>query len=286
MVDYTIMYGRGVASIAEQIGKTPEEAQEILDKFYREFPAVKEWTEKTQSDAHKNGYVEDLWGRRRQLPDIKKAPYEVRLKDAPTTTFNPLFDTKGLVLKEISPLVLKYQKLTENIKGKRDADNLKKQAALEGVEILNNQGFIAEAERQSVNARIQGGAASMSKKAIAAIYRDPEMKRLGFRLLIMVHDELIGECPIENQEEALQRLSFLMAESGKPEVSLPMKCDAVAFSHWYEDEYTNMVCEEFDKMKSKGETEQTILQHLQEKHCETLLDDLKKMLTSRLCPCS
>lgn len=281
-----IMYGRGVASIAEQIGKSTEEAQEILDKFYREFPAVKEWTEKTQADAHKNGYVEDLWGRRRQLPDIQRPPYEVRLKDAPVNnSFNPLFDTRGILQKylgEISPLVLKYQKLTASIKNRQDADNLKKKAALEGVEILNNQGFIAEAERQSVNARIQGGAASMSKKAIAALYRDPEMRQLGFRLLIMVHDELIGECPVENRDKALARLSYIMSKSGEPEVSLPMKCDAVAFSHWYEDEYTDMVCEEFDEMKAAGKTIPEILSTLQTKHCETLPEDLNKMLESRL----
>ena len=276
------MYGRGVASIAEQIGKSTEEAQEILDKFYREFPAVKKWTEETQANAHKNGFVEDLWGRRRQLPDIKLAPYEVRLKGVTPTAFNPLFGARGLLQKETSPLVRKYQELLPTIRNRQDADALKKRAAQEDVEILNNQGFIAEAERQSVNARIQGGAASMSKKAIAALYRDPEMKRLGFRLLIMVHDELIGECPIENRDAALARLSYLMSKSGEPEVSLPMQCDAVAFSHWYEDEYTDMVCEEFDKMKENNTPISEIIDILQTKHCETLPEDLNKMLASRL----
>ena len=279
------MYGRGVASIAEQIGKSPEEAQEILDKFYREFPAVKKWTDETQANAHKKGFVEDLWGRQRQLPDIQRPKFEVYLKGergSTLNTFNPLFGTKGFVVKEKPAVLIKYEKLVQEIQNRKDADRLKKQAEAEGVEILNNQGFIAEAERQSVNARIQGGAASMSKKAIAALYRDPEMQRLGFRLLIMVHDELIGECPIENRDAALARLSYIMSKSGEPEVSLPMKCDAVAFSHWYEDEYTSMVCEEFDKMKEAGVSVSEIISRLQAKHCETLPEDLNRMLTSRL----
>ena len=35
------MYGRGTASIAEQIQGTVEEAQEIVDNFYKSFPEVK-----------------------------------------------------------------------------------------------------------------------------------------------------------------------------------------------------------------------------------------------------
>ena len=38
-----ITYGRGAASVGEQIGKSKEEAQEIIDKFFKAFPKVKEW---------------------------------------------------------------------------------------------------------------------------------------------------------------------------------------------------------------------------------------------------
>ena len=31
--------------------------------------------------------------------------------------------------------------------------------------------------------------------------KDPRLKELGFELLIPVHDELIGQCPVENAEE-------------------------------------------------------------------------------------
>lgn len=55
-----LMYGRGVASIAEQIHGTVEEAQEIIDNFYNEFPKVKQWMDDSVSFAKKNGYVTDL----------------------------------------------------------------------------------------------------------------------------------------------------------------------------------------------------------------------------------
>ena len=43
------MYGRGVASIAEQTGATIPEAQKIIDDFYNGFPKVKHWTEELKS---------------------------------------------------------------------------------------------------------------------------------------------------------------------------------------------------------------------------------------------
>ena len=69
-----LMYGRGVASIAEQIkdhsGPTTQndikEAQKIQDGFFSGFPKVKNWITNTQETAHSLGYVEDLWGRRRR----------------------------------------------------------------------------------------------------------------------------------------------------------------------------------------------------------------------------
>ena len=73
-----ILYGRGAASVAEQIHKTKEEAQEIIDKFYKSFPKVKAWIDNTQLEARKVGYVEDFAGRRRHLPDILLSRYEIK----------------------------------------------------------------------------------------------------------------------------------------------------------------------------------------------------------------
>ena len=94
-----IMYGRGVASIAEQINGTVEEAQKIIDDFYTGFPKVKDWIAKTEADAKVNGYVEDLWGRRRRLPDIKLPKYTVKYEKE-STTFNPILYTKGIYSSE------------------------------------------------------------------------------------------------------------------------------------------------------------------------------------------
>lgn len=274
-----IMYGRGVASIAEQIGKSTQEAQGILDKFYNDFPSVKQWTERTQAEAHRVGYVEDLWGRRRQLPNILLPRYEIKdLKATTNARFNPLLNVPDRVETRSNPLVDKYTKALQGEISLRDFYKLKDEAQTHSIEIKGNTELIAEAERQSINARIQGGAASMSKRAMAMIYRDPEMRRLGFKLLIMVHDELIGECPKENAETVKKRLAEIMSDAGKPQVTLPMVCDALTFSRWYADEYSAMLIKEYKSYKAQGMEEENILQKLQQDHCEIAPDELRKYL--------
>ena len=41
-------------------------------------------------------------------------------------------------------------------------------------------------------------AADVTKKAMIAIANDKELQDLGFELELTIHDEVIGECPIEN----------------------------------------------------------------------------------------
>lgn len=239
------MYGRGANSIAEQIGSTYEEAQDIINTFYREFSKVKQWIDETEKNAKINGFVEDLWGRRRRLPDIQLPKYSIKYKGS-TNDFNPLIGSRGLVNNESTNCINKYQNLLQSVKSRKQYESIKNSALKENVFITDNGGFISRAERQCVNARIQGGAASMSKRAMIGIYNDSVMKQLGFKLLIMVHDELIGECPLENLEKAKERLAYWMQEAGKPECSLPMKTDVAEFDHWYIDECASSIKEHFN----------------------------------------
>lgn len=238
------MYGLGTNSLAEQLKISKAEAEEIINSFYREFPTVKTWMDNTKTFAHKNGYVTDVWGRRRRLPDIKRPKYEVKANKE-TIEFNPLLHTSGCKLDDSKiDLILKE---LNNCKWRSDVDKVKQTAKSLGYNITDNTGFISRAERQCVNARIQGGAASMSKRAMVRVANNSELNELGFRLLIAVHDELIGECPIENQDRCKELLSNEMLNSALPEVTVPMKCDADCFPSWYYDVYSAEIKKEFDK---------------------------------------
>lgn len=260
----------GASKLAEGLkdGTTKEEAQKILDDFYKSFSGIASWKKETEKFVSENGYVEDLWGRIRRLPDVFLPEYEfymtkdIGYKDKvrySKSRFNPFFGSLNLINPPENPIITKYKKQIKSVKYNRDKKKIIEAAEKEGVTIIDNGGKIGDAFRQATNARIQGSAATMSKKAMIAIYNDPVMKDLGFKMLIPVHDEIIGECPSENAEKASQRLSELMMNAGKPECQVPMKCDAVIESRWYESEYLGGLHKDYkDKLKSGLTREQAI----------------------------
>ena len=154
------MYGRGAASIAEQIGSSVQEAQKIIDDFYTGSPKVKQWVDKTEADAKVNGYVEDLWGRRRRLPDIQLPDYTIKYVGQ-STKFNPLLGSTGAVNNDAEKVVEKYRKAIGKGVDKRTYVKIRDEAATQNVKVIDNGAFISQAQRQCVNARVQGGAASM-----------------------------------------------------------------------------------------------------------------------------
>lgn len=279
-----IMYGRGVASIAEQTGTTIPEAQKIIDDFYKSFPAVKKWTDDTQVNAKKYGYVEDFWGRRRRLPDIQRPPIEVCYVDKTrpmlSANFNPLIGSTGLYASNQESDIDVYRKKALAVKGRQQMEKLKAEALTKGIEIHENGGFIAQAERQAVNARVQGSASSMTKLAMARVHHDEELNRLGFRMLICVHDELIGECPEENAEAAADRLCYLMRTCVEGQVACNFKCDAEIEHNWYFNDFSAKLQDEFSRLLTEGKTTEDAREILRNTHEELLSEQLDSMLLS------
>ena len=250
-----VLYGRGAASVGEQIGKSREEAQEIIDKFFKAFPSVHNWINKTISDAHKKGYVEDIAGRRRRLPDILLSKYEItsRSGENDTILFNPIIGCTDRINHEAENLISKYQQELSAAKYKRDIDAIKARAEVDHLEIKDNTGFIAQAERQAVNSRVQGGAATLTKGALISIFNDQRLKDIGAKLVNTVHDEILLEVPEENSERAEELLIDNMVNSAKQFVNnVPMKCDTYNVNCWYVDEYFVLVESEFKKLLDKG----------------------------------
>lgn len=262
-----ILYGRGAASVGEQIGKTKEEAQEILDKFFNAFPKVKEWIEQSQNGCRDCGYVEDVAGRRRRLPDIQLPQFTVKYKDESNASadFNPFFGCSNRTGSD--ELLNSYRDRAVKAKYRKAYEALKAEADSNGILISNNQGFIAQAERQCVNARVQGSAATLTKNALLSIYNDPRMKEIGAYLVNTVHDEILIEVPVENSERAEELLVENMIGSAKKYVPVvPMKTDTYNVDMWYADEYQVLLEVEYkhlieDGMSAKAAEAKVIANH-------------------------
>lgn len=265
-----LLYGRGVASIAEQINSTVEEAQDITNKFFKEFPKIKKWIDESELFAKTNGYVEDFWGRRRRLPDIQLPRFTIRYKDEENINnlgdFNPFIGCKNRT--NSSNLINKYKADLDKAKSRKQIEDIKLKADKDGIEIINNGGFISAAQRQCVNARIQGSAATMTKMAMVRIFRDKRLKDLGFKLLIGVHDELIGECLIENAEEATKLFTEDMRLCGEESLKLPFKVDADLSFNWYFNELCSIIKKLYLENLSEGLTPKESFDNVVREHSE------------------
>ena len=229
-----IMYGRGVNSIAEQMNITKEEAQQVINDFYKQFPKVKEFVEFAQENARTYGFVETAWGRKRRLPNMQLDPIEITIENPNLiSTFNPL-DFSSTENTEVSDEVYyKYLRLINRAYGREAKEKVKQQAKAEGYKLVDNGGYIADAQRQCVNSIIQGSAADMTKIAMIQIHRNKRLRELGYKLIIPVHDEVLGVCPKENAKEVRDILEYIMVHVVDDKFEIPMKTDIECTYRWY-----------------------------------------------------
>lgn len=148
--------GRGTASVAEQLKISTQEAQTIIDDFFNAYPLIKVFVEEKQQEAKKRGYTETAWGRRRYLQHIQDEKYEFTYNDKRPVDFNPLFTADTIISTEVSQDIKDYYTEKLDKANYYYRDKIINQAHEAGVNIVNNQGYIAEAYRQVVNSTIQG----------------------------------------------------------------------------------------------------------------------------------
>jgi DNA polymerase-1 len=78
MVNYGIVYGLSAYGLADRLQIEQEEAQEFIDRYLRRFPAVARFMADAIKQAEEHGYVSTLFGRRRQIPEIRARNWQTR----------------------------------------------------------------------------------------------------------------------------------------------------------------------------------------------------------------
>jgi DNA polymerase-1 len=95
-----------------------------------------------------------------------------------------------------------------------------------------NQGRRAGAERAAINAPMQGTAADLIKLAMIAVQKWIDDERLGGRLVMQVHDELVLEVPEAELKRVKGELPALM--SGVASLRAPLVVDIGVGRNWDE----------------------------------------------------
>jgi DNA polymerase I len=78
MINYGIVYGLSAWGMADRLDIPQEEADEFIQRYLSGFPAVARFIEETIAQGTEHGYVSTLFGRRRQVPELRARRWELR----------------------------------------------------------------------------------------------------------------------------------------------------------------------------------------------------------------
>lgn len=77
-VNYSIIYGKGAFGLSRDLRIPQNEAKKFLEKFFKTFPSVQTYLEKTRNEAIEKEEVKTILGRRRFFAGIKKAGKQIQ----------------------------------------------------------------------------------------------------------------------------------------------------------------------------------------------------------------
>ena len=168
MVNFGIIYGISAFGLSQRLAIPRTEAATIIDAYFREYPAIREFMDRTVAEASESGYVETIAGRRRYFPDLKSGNMSLR----------------------------------------------------------------GNAERAAINTPIQGTAADMIKLAmirVDALLRDKPYKT---RMLLQVHDELIFDLALDEQDELVPQILDAMKTALPLPNGVPIEVESGTGANW------------------------------------------------------
>jgi DNA polymerase-1 len=95
-----------------------------------------------------------------------------------------------------------------------------------------NHNLRARAEREAINAPIQGTSADLVKMAMVRVHQRLRKEKLGARMILQVHDELLLEVPEKEVERATKAVREEMERIYK--LSVPLVVDIGVGKNWLE----------------------------------------------------
>lgn len=77
-VNFGIVYGMGAFSLAQDLGITAKEAGEYIEGYFEKYPKIKKFLDSLVAEASMYGYVETLFHRKREIPEINAKNHNLR----------------------------------------------------------------------------------------------------------------------------------------------------------------------------------------------------------------
>ncbi|MGT2951536.1 DNA polymerase I [Streptococcus cuniculi] len=98
-VNFGVVYGISDFGLSNNLGISRKEAKTYIDTYFERFPGIKNYMESIVREARDKGYVETIYHRRRELPDINSRNFNVRNFAERTAINSPIQGSAADVLK-------------------------------------------------------------------------------------------------------------------------------------------------------------------------------------------
>lgn len=113
MVNFGIIYGISAFGLSQRLGCPRAEAAELIEHYFKEYPAIKVYMDSLINEARHKGYSETLLGRRRALSDIDSRNMNLRSAAERTAINTPIQGSAADMIK------LAMVRVYELLKGKK-----------------------------------------------------------------------------------------------------------------------------------------------------------------------
>lgn len=110
-VNFGIVYGISDFGLAEQLGTSRKEAKSYIDQYLKKYSGIDKFMKDIVEKAKSDGYVETLFHRRRNIPELSSNNYMVRQFGARAAMNTPIQGTAADIMK--IAMVNMYKKLQE-----------------------------------------------------------------------------------------------------------------------------------------------------------------------------
>ena len=99
MVNFGIIYGISGFGLARQLGISRGDAQRYIDAYFERYPGVLKYMDNIRKQAHDDGFVETLFGRRLYLPEINARNKQLQQAAERTAINAPMQGTAADIIK-------------------------------------------------------------------------------------------------------------------------------------------------------------------------------------------
>jgi len=78
VINFGILYGMGPHRLSRELSISHAQAGAFIEEYFRAYPGVREWIDKTIEEARRTGYVSTLSGRRRMIANMNSSNHNLR----------------------------------------------------------------------------------------------------------------------------------------------------------------------------------------------------------------